>query len=86
MPPDKDEVEDAQRELERLGFDAGTFVFNRTNYPAHGTASAPVVADMTVENTENGKLKTYDAGHGSSWPLQFLKDLRAGFFGLPNVR
>lgn len=86
MPIDQSELDDAIRVLERLGFDAGVFTFTRTPYKYLGTGIAPLVADMVVENTTNGKQKTYDAGHGSSWPAEFSDDLQAGLFGPPASR
>lgn len=86
MPSEQSELDDAYSELERLGFDAGTFTFTRTPYKYQGTGPAPVIADMAVMNTATGKQITYDAGHGSSWPAQFSDDLRAGLFGPPSGR
>lgn len=83
MPAEQSEIDDAFDELERQGFDAGSFTFNRTPYKYSGTEPAPLIADMVVMNTANGKQKTYDAGHGSSWPAEFSDDLRAGLFGPP---
>ncbi len=80
----QDEIDDAHAELRKLGYDEGDFTFTRVPYAKIGTGVAPAIEDMVVTNTGNGKEKTYQAGHGSSWPAEFTDDLRAGYFGLPH--
>lgn len=86
MPVDQSETDDAFDELERLGFDAGVFTFTPTSYGNLGTGIAPLIADMHVMNTANGKENTYKAGSGESWVAEFSNDLKAGFFGRPAGR
>ena len=76
----QDEIDDAHAEIRRLGYKEGDFTFTRTLDKHLGTSVAPVVADMVVMNTANGREKAYAAGHGSSWPVEFCDDLRAGYF------
>jgi hypothetical protein len=83
MPIAEDELADAYTELRRLGYDETTFTFRHAPYKHLGAGVAPIVADVIVTNTANGSEKTYDAGHGSSWPAEFSDDLRAGVFGPP---
>src|SRR5262245_58845436 len=80
----QDEIDDAHAEIRSLGYDEGDFTFTRIPYTHIGTGVAPTIEDMVVMNTVNGKEKTYDAGHGSSWPVAFAEDLRTGYFGPPN--
>jgi hypothetical protein len=84
VPIDQSETDDAFDELERLGFDARVFTFMPANYGNLGSGIAPVVADMQVINTANGKEKTYKAGSGESWVFAFSEDLKAGFYGRPD--
>lgn len=80
----QDEIDDAHAEIRRLGYIEGDFTFTRIPYRYTGTGVAPGIEDIVVMNTVNGKDKTYDASHGSSWPAEFADDLRAGYFGSPN--
>ena len=86
MPIDQSEIDDAFDELDRLGFDAGAFTFTPTNYGNLGAIPAPLVADMQVMNTANGRERTYKAGSGESWVAAFSEDLKAGFYGRPDGR
>ena len=82
----QDEIDDAYAELRKLGYDEGDFAFTRRPSTHLGTGVAPSIEDMEVMNTVNGKQKTYDASHGSSWPAEFSDDLCAGYFGPPRDR
>jgi hypothetical protein len=86
MSVDQSEMDDAYAEMRNLGYSEDDFTFTYVPYKHLGAGVAPVIADMVVMNTTNGKEKTYDAGHGSSWPAEFSDDLRSGFFGKPASR
>jgi hypothetical protein len=79
----RDEVEDAHALLTSCGFSVDDFAVAQQSdttpsYPA------PVTGAVTWSRMSNQVKRTYVAGHGSSWLLQFEADLRAGLFGRPD--
>jgi hypothetical protein len=86
MGIERDELADAERELEDLGYDVGDFLFTPVDYANLSLGPAPIIADVVVENTVVGVKRTYEASSGSSWPVAFITDLRAGVFGPPGGR
>ncbi len=75
------ENEDFDNALARAGYQKENFeVIPKVNpFPAQGVG--PVTGSVTVKNKLNGLERTYEAGHGTAWVVQFEKDLRTGAFG-----
>ena len=78
-----DEVEDFHSSIEQLGFSEKDFELSQSSPPASGGGIQPIVGTVTVKRKSTGKSKTYQAGHGSSWPASFHDDLKKGVFGAP---
>jgi hypothetical protein len=47
-------------------------------FPRQGIG--PITGRVTVRNTKTGVERTYRAGHGTAWIVDFEKDLRSGLF------
>lgn len=77
----QDEIDEARAEIRRLGYNESHFTFSRIPHAHPGAGVTATIEDMVVLNKANGQKKTYDAGHGSSWPVEFSNDLRSGYFG-----
>jgi hypothetical protein len=76
-------LDDAEKELERLGFKVAVFSFDYVPQNFTGVEAPHPVADVLVTNTESRKQKTYHRGPGVAWHTAFIQDVRAGEFGVP---
>jgi hypothetical protein len=77
------EAEDFHSSIKQLGFNAKDFELSQASAPPSGGGIQPIVGTVTVKRKSTGSSKTYQAGHGSSWPASFHDDLRKGVFGAP---
>jgi hypothetical protein len=76
-------LEDAERELENLGYKVAVFSFDYVPENFTGEQAPHAISDVMVTNTESRKQKTYHRGPGIEWHSQFIRDVRAGEFGAP---
>lgn len=76
-------LEDAERELERLGYKVAVFSFDYVPENFTGEQAPHAVSDVVVTNTESQKQKTYHRSPGVAWHSAFIADVRAGEFGAP---
>lgn len=86
MPVSESELQDVRAEISRQGFPVSDFEFKPTESKYLGTGVGPVIGSVLVTNTATRNEKLYETGHGSSWPVEFINDLRAGVFGRPAKR
>lgn len=75
------EVEDFYSSIKQLGFKDNDFEMSQTPAPLSGGGIQPIVGTVTVKRKSTGANKTYQAGHGSSWPASFHDELKKGVFG-----
>jgi hypothetical protein len=82
MPTHQDEIE-AERELQRLGYDETIFSFDHVPEKKLGSDHVPPLEGVIVTNTENREQRSYRAEPGTPWTTRFIEDVRAGVFGPP---
>lgn len=82
MPIHEDELRDAENAARKHGYDADTLTFQWVEYPSLQAGPRPVVADVQVMDTQAGIEKTYQAGDGTAWPIEFAADLARGVYGV----
>jgi len=82
MPTHQDEIE-AERQLQRLGYDETIFAFDHVPEKKLGADSAPPLEGVIVTNTENQAQRSYPVERGTPWMTRFIEDVRAGVFGPP---
>ena len=75
-----DEIEDVEALLRSNDFSPGEFEIIQRGDPTPAFPAA-ITGVVVVVRTSSGAAKTYDAGHNSTWLLQFEGDLKAGVFG-----
>jgi hypothetical protein len=56
------------------------FEIHERQHPMVGADVQPVRGQVEVRDTGSGVVRTYQAGHGTSWVFEFEKDLAAGLF------
>ena len=82
MPNHQDELE-AERELQRLGYDESIFSFDHVPDRKLGADADPALEGVIVTNTENREQRSYRVDQGAPWIPRFVEDVRAGVFGPP---
>ncbi len=77
------EMDDFDAVILKAGFDVNDF--HVVDLEAEPTAKEqyPNVGTVTVTRISTGHAKTYRAGYGSAWVVDFLADFYAGKFGQP---
>lgn len=75
------EIEDANAAIEAKGFLIEDFEFLPAEDPVTEDGVHSVTGTIKITRISNGNNRTYHAGHGSSWPADFAKDLEWGVFG-----
>lgn len=69
-----DEIEDFESTIKNHGRNREDYELIEKPDPI----SEFIVGRVTVKNKKSGATKTYRAGHGSAWVIDFEKDLEAG--------
>jgi hypothetical protein len=77
------EVDYAEQELHRLGYDETIFSFDHVPDKKLLSDVEPEVTGVIVTNTENQRQKAYRISEGDRWSLRFLADVQAGEYGPP---
>ena len=77
---DESEREDFLRTITEKGLDPTEFTLKEKEESMKGTVIQSVTGHVTVKRKATGAEKTYKAGHGSSWPADFARDLDRGLF------
>lgn len=81
---DAEMQDECDAEVRRVGLSPGDFTIDHMrndfqavdgNYTIHMT--------IRVMHQVRGVVRTYQAGHGTTWPAPFVQDLAAGVFGRP---
>ncbi len=74
------EREDFTQAINHHGLDVDDFELTEQRDQPIGTDVQPITGQVTIRRKSTGAEKTYDAGHGSSWPAEFEQDLQQGGF------
>ena len=82
---DNDEIDDFYVLIKQNGFRKEDFELRQNREPMHGSELQIITGSVTVYSKVSKVEKTYVAGHGSSWPVQFRDDLSRGVFGKHTV-
>ncbi len=80
MVVDKSEREDFENSILEQGHKVIDFELIEQEDPIQGAGVKVISGHVTIRRKSTGTAKSYNAGHGSSWPAQFSSDLRLGFF------
>jgi hypothetical protein len=76
----QDEIDDARESMRSYGFDPADFeIIPRAD--SLGADVSPIAGTVIMIRRSSGYSKTYQAGHGTSWPAIFDQDLKSGIFG-----
>ncbi len=76
----QDEIDDAHALVRDQGFSPVDFEIIQHADPSPAFPTA-VTGTVTLIRKSNRIVKTYQAGNGSSWLIQFEHDLQGGAFG-----
>ena len=75
------EMEDFNRILAQHAYTKDDFELTGQEDPhPAGGGVAPITGHVTVKHRESGVERTYKAGHGTAWVVEFENDLRAKAF------
>jgi hypothetical protein len=80
MTVDDSELNDFRAALRRHGLAESGFDVSSLERPLPVGRISPTTGMVTVRNKKTGAKRTYEAGHGTAWVVQFEKDLNAGHF------
>lgn len=83
MSQKKGEVDIAEEELSRLGYDETIFSFDHVPDKKLFSDVEPPLTGVIITNTESRAQKAYEVTDGETWAERFLNDVRAGVFGPP---
>jgi hypothetical protein len=76
----QDEIDDAHALMRAQGFRPGDFEIIQHADPSTAFPSA-ITGRVTLVRKSSQLSKSYEAGNGSSWLVQFESDLKQGIFG-----
>ncbi len=77
---DESEMEDFKKSISDIGLDVVDFEIKKQEDTMKGTEVQPITGTITICRKSTRKEKTYRAGHGSTWPVEFSDDLKNGIF------
>ena len=77
---DDTELEDYNRAIEKTGYTPGDFEISEEVDPLTAGLISDVIGTATVTYKTSGAKRTYPVGHGTTWPVDFEIELRAGAF------
>ncbi len=75
----KDELEDFWRSLRQSGFRPDDFEIRTTDVSMKGVFPTSGVVEVTAKGS--GVSRSYNAGYGQAWTVEFENDLKGGLFG-----
>lgn len=76
----QDEIDDAHALMVDHGFRTDDFEITQRS-EASPPYPSPIAGTVTLMRKSNRKVKTYSAGDGVAWLLQFEADLKSSAFG-----
>jgi len=74
------EKEDFNSALKRAGHAPEDFEISQKEDPLPAQGVGPITGKVTVRNRKTGAERTYPAGYGTAWVVDFEGELRAGTF------
>lgn len=77
---DDSEYEDFKNLLNEYGFSETDFSLSEKEGPWEGTGTHAITGQVAITNKNTGKIKTYEAGHGTAWVAALRTDLSCGYF------
>jgi hypothetical protein len=80
MITDQSELDDFKAVLTKYGHSEGDFELSSEEAPLPIGNVSPVTGSVKVKHKMTGIERTYGAGHGTAWVVEFEKDLEAGRF------
>lgn len=75
------QLEDYQSGFKGSGFSPDEFELKQQKARPTGTLYDPLAGKVTILCKVTGIEKIYELSSGTSWPVEFLRDLQIGFFG-----
>ena len=78
---DDSEMVDCAKAIEAHGFELNDFEFIPRQDPPGKEEIHAITGKVTVKRSSNGAEKSYSAGHGTAWTVEFSDDLSNGIFG-----
>lgn len=74
----EDEIEDFESTIKSHGRNREDYELIEKPDPIPELTIVSWTGRVTVKNKKSGATKTYRAGHGSAWVIDFEKDIEAG--------
>jgi hypothetical protein len=78
---DQSEIDDFRNIIKNQNLDPDDFEINEIDLTDYTKSPYILKGKISIIRKSNNKTRTYNSGHGTSWPADFGDDLAGGLFG-----